>query len=147
MGEEKVDTYQDMRYFSWSILTSPIMHWDSCCSPNQKLPHPSCSIQIKTGIQVYYSLHGSSIVQKRSEYTNVGDEDDDDYAGYDESRLDFRVHCCSFGFHGEAQVLILHKMKDETSMYKKLPSRKLKNGQTCSRKKSFATGLFTQYLG
>lgn len=25
MGEEKVDTYQDMRYFSWSILTSPIM--------------------------------------------------------------------------------------------------------------------------
>lgn len=56
-------------------------------------------------------------------YTTVGDEDDD-YAGYDESRLDFRVRCSSFGFHGEAQVLILHKMKDETSMYLKLPSRK-----------------------
>lgn len=64
----------------------------------------------------------------------MGDEDDD-YAGYDERRLDFRVHCCSFGFHGEAQVLILHKMKDETPTYLKLPSRKLKKWANLQQKK------------
>lgn len=64
----------------------------------------------------------------------MGDEDDD-YAGYDESRLDFRVRWSSFGFHGEAQVLILHKMKNET-MYLKLPSRKLKKiGKLAAEKK------------
>lgn len=42
-------------------------------------------------------------------------DEGDDYAGYDESRLDFRVRRSSFGFHGEAQVMIRHRTKDETS--------------------------------
>lgn len=87
-----------MRYLSWTILTSPIMHWESCWSPNEKAStHPSCSIKIKTGIQVYFSLHGISIVQKRSAYTNVGDEGDE-YAGYDGSRLDFQAALQFFWF-------------------------------------------------
>lgn len=149
MGEEKVYTYQDVRYFSWSILTSPIMHWDSCWSSQSKAStHPSCSIEIKTGIRVYFSLHCISIVKKKKKKsTQTWGDESDDYAGYDGSRLGFQYVSQFFWFS-------LWSPPSDTSQnigydittFLELPSRKLKDFGELAAEKSFVTGLRAQYL-
>lgn len=113
MGEEKEDTYQDVRYFSWSILNiSNHALRLLLISQSKASTHPSCSIQIKTGIRVYFSLHGISFIQKRSQTwaTKLMI-----MLVVMEADWTFRMHLSSFGFHCEAHILILHKMYKKTS--------------------------------